>query len=441
MKAWSTFALISGLLVTGTASADEGHFYLFVAKDEAPSQALVESAWKETQKVGSIVSSDESKKRIGAVYPRLFGGTHPEDKSTIEGDLRAGKAAYFASDFDLAEQHLARALTALYASPEVISSSNILSAKLADSAALRYTNALARKQPEAAAREQLQAFVVRFPSMSPSPTEHAPDVLAVYDAVKKQVSSSAGNVVVSVLPLDLERSGTCRMMMNGLEVASLPMPGPLPAPIGEHFIQVRCGLQTSWLQHISVAKGTVAVTVPLRAMVATRADTTSGGLVLVSPTEGDSSALVSAVSNAADFLGAIIVRPAPPAKVEFGRWNANVDAPVTFAAGHSSSTEVTGVTLVQSIAPHKSGSLSPWPFVVAGAGVAALVGGAIANNAYLDDRDAGAQDLDATPSVVLYAVGGALAVTGVVWLVLELTDSNDSAALSPGGPGSVVVHF
>lgn len=446
MNRWSCSALLVALCATAVSSAahaEDGHFYLFVAKDKPPSQELVESAWREGQKLSSCVSADGSKRRIGSAYPRLFGTSRAGDKAAIEGDFKTAKAAYFATDFDLAEMHFARAFDSVYGSPEVVAGSSTLAPRLADSAALRYTNALARKQTEAAAREQLQAFVTRFPTLSPTQTEHAPDVLAAYEQAKQVVVAGAGTLAVNVLPLELDKGGTCRVFLNGIEIGSVPQQGVASVPKGEHFVWVRCGTETSWVQRLTMKDGAIALTIPVRAMMATRADATSGGLVMTSPAEGDSSALVTAVAKSGRFVGAFIVRPQPPSKVDFGRWGEGDEAPTTFMRGNMSDKAITDLTTVREGPPATGNdSLSPWPFVVAGAGVAALIGGGIANMSYLDDRDAGVQDLDATPSLVIYGVGGALLITGVIMFVLDVTDDGDgTASVAPGGPGSLVVKF
>ncbi|MFO0748707.1 MAG: hypothetical protein U1F43_24045 [Myxococcota bacterium] len=424
------------------ARADEGrHFFLFVGKDEAPSQALLESAWREADKVEAVVPVEESKRRIGQAFPRLFGQAAGAEKTAIEADLKAGKEAYFATDFELAEMHLAKALEGAYASPEVLAASASVVARLADAAGLRYANTLARKQPESAARAQLDAFVAKFPTLTPSSNDHSPEVLATWEKVREAVVKGAGDLSVSVLPLELDRSGTCRLLVNGVDVAALPMPGPLHTPIGEQFIQVRCGLQTSWLQRVTIKPGTQSMVVPVRAMVAARGEATSGGLVLVSPEEGDSAALIDAVSRATGLDGAVVARPGAPKRWDFGVWQKDTDAPVLLASGVSNGSSVTDVHVVHA-ASGGSRALSPWPFVVGGAGVATIIGGVVANMSYLDDRDAGKQDLDATPAAVLYGVGGALLVTGVIMLVLDLNDDDpQSAGVHAGGPTSVVVRF
>ncbi|MCC6623961.1 MAG: hypothetical protein IT385_22075 [Deltaproteobacteria bacterium] len=420
------------------ASAEGGRFFLFVAGDEAPSQALVESAWREARKVESFEESAVARERIGRAFPRLFDGTRAVDKKAIEADLRAGKAAYFATEFELAETHLARALAAVDEAPEMLAGAAAIVPQLADAAALRYANARARKLPEAEARAALRDFIARYASLTPSPTEHAADVVELWSRLRAELPM--GSLMVSAVPLELDRSGTCRLLVNGLVVSELPMPGPARLPHGEHLVHVRCGLTASWVQRVTVGASALAIAMPVRAMVAARADHPSGGIVLVSPSEGDSAALVDALAAATGLDGAVVVRPGAPKRVEFGVWRADIDAPTLLAAGTMSPDGITDVRAVQADAG-PARALSPWPFVIAGAGVGALVGGVVTNVGYLDDRDAGVQDLDATPSVVLYGVGGALVATGVVLFILDVTGDDEAAALTVTGPGRVAFRF
>jgi len=423
---------------TSTATAADDRFFLFVSGKDAPSQALYESAWREARSVEPFADAAASKAKIGAVYPRLFEGVASVDRGAIEGDLRAGKAAYFATDFALAETHLARAIDAAMSSPEVLASSAVILGRVADAAALRYANALANKVPEPEARAALREVIVRLPRITPTPTEHAPEVVALWKEIAAGLPQ--GGLVVNVAPLELERSGTCRLFVHGDDLEALPLAGPVRLPQGEHLIQVRCGLQASWLQRVTVGAAPTTIQVPLRAMMAARADLDTGGLVLVSPVEGDSAALVDAVSQAAGFAGAVVVRPGAPRRAEIGVWRPNLDAPTLSAAGTLSPDGISDVRGVSATLERPADPLSPWPFVIAGAGAAALIGGVVTNVGYLDDRDAGVQDLDATPSAVLYGVGGALLLTGVVLFVLDVTDDGPSAVASPR-PGHLAVRF
>jgi len=423
---------------SGTARADGGRFFLFVAGDEAPSQALVESAWSEARKVEAFEEPASARARIGGVFPRLFEGTRAADKSGIEGDIRAGQAAYFATEFELAETHLARAIEAVTRTPELLASAASIVARLGDAAALRYTNALARKVPEAKARAQLVDFLARFPSLAPTPSEHASALVALWSEVR--ASLPLGSLVVSVAPLELERSGTCRLFVNGLAAGDLPLPGPARLPQGEHLVHVRCGLNAGWVQRVELGAAPRSIVMPVRAMVAARADLTSGGLVIVGPSEGDTAALVDAVAAGTGLEGAVVVRPGAPRRAEFGVWRRAIDAPTLLAAGRMSPDGITDVRAVQADA-EPARPLSPWPFVIAGVGVGALVGGVVTNLDYLDQRDAMVQDLDPAPSVALYAIGGALVATGVVLFVLDVTDRDESAAVQVTGPGRLAVRF
>lgn len=434
-------ALSAGLVAAfaGSSHADPRYFFLFIGKDEAPSQTLVESAWREAGKVESVASVEASTEHIGRVFPRLFSGGRAAENVAIDGELDAAKAAYIATDFEEAETHYARVFAGAIESPELLASSPKTASRLADAAVARYSNAIARRQSPAVALKDLESFVAKFPTLTPTNSEHAPDVLATWDRAREGRIAQAGGLVVDVVPLELARSGACHAFVNGVDLATLPSPGPLRVPLGDHYLQVRCGLQASWIQRVTIGSGVRSVVVPVRAMVAARADVASGGIVLVSPEEGDSAALVGAVSAAAGFDGAVVARAGRPRRWEFGVWQPASDAPTLLATGASEGGVVSGV---HAVSGGDGGGLSPWPFVVGGAGIATLAGGVAANLAYLTDRDAGKQDLDPVPAAVLYGIGGALVVTGVVMLVLELGDDGPAALAEPGrGSTMVLVRF
>lgn len=438
----AALSLAALIVQTREAHAGRRYFFLFVGKDEAPAQGLLESAWREADKVEAVAEPERSRELIGKAYPRLFSGARSIDRTTVDNDLKAGKAAYSAADFASADRHFSRVIDAAFESPELLASSPTVVASLADAAALRYSAQVADNKPEAPARAQLVAFLKRFPNLVPRPAEIAPDIIEVWDKVREEVTGGGGTLMVNVLPIELERSGTCRVFVNGVDSGPLPMSGPLKTPTGDQMVHVRCGLQTSWLQRVTTTDGAHSIVVPVRAMVAARAEPTSGGLVIVSPEEGDSAALVDAVSAASGFDGAVVARPGTPRRWDFGVWQPDQDAPSLLASG---TVDGGTVTKVVRVAPGSgsSGGVSPWPFVVAGAGAACIIGGVVANIGYIDDRDAGKQDLDATPAAVLYGVGGALVLGGVIWMIVDLTsdDGGSTAAVRPSGPTSVVVRF
>ena len=90
-------------------------------------------------------------------------------------------------------------------------------------------------------------------------------------------------------------------------------------PRGSHQVQVRCGLQVSWLQRVGVGAAGRALQVPVRAMLAARGDAATGGVVLVAASEGDGAALVHAIAQSAEMQGAVVAL-ASETTVELGAW-------------------------------------------------------------------------------------------------------------------------
>lgn len=433
----------------GTASASEGFFFLLMTS-EPPDQGLVVAAHREATRATPTLPPDEARVRIGAAFPRLFGTSRLVDRNVIEGDLKVARSSHLGGQFQESEDAFARALATVLAQPEALSGQAPLLQRLVDGAALRYTNALARKRPEAEARAQLVEFLRRFPFASPTVSEHPPTVIKVWGEAREAVRLSTGALVVNVHPLELERSGTCRLHVNGAEVVDLPMPGPLALPTGEHVMQVRCGAQASWLQRVELASIPRALRVPVRAMLAARGDIQTGGIVLVDPGERDSAVLVDALSEATGLTGAVVARTAT-AKVEFGRWNAGMSGPTVENVGAIEGTDIVGVKRASTTGPPEGAGGRVWTWVAGGVGLAAVGGAIVTNVLYEDERQAGKPQSELeglqTTSTVLYIAGGALLATSIVLFFVEggSSSGSSSSSFAPGlaspGPGLVEVRF
>ncbi|TNF30191.1 MAG: hypothetical protein EP329_14125 [Deltaproteobacteria bacterium] len=425
-------------LLAAPPALAESRFFLFVTRD-VPSQSLIDSAIGSAQAAGPPVPAETSRERLGRAFPQLFEAPSGE-RATIAAELQAGTAAHYATNFAQAEDHLARAFEIAYARPELLDQSADLVQKLSDAAALRYRNATAATKDVPEARRRFREFVRRFPHAEPTRTEHPPPVYALWEELKAEVLASAGPLMVHVQPLDLERSGSCRLLVNGAEIERMPLAGPIQLPTGPQSLQVVCGLQRSWLQRVDVRREPLTVRVPIRAMLAARAESRSGGLVLTRPEEGDASALVDAVSEAGGFDGAIVVQSASET-VHIGRWERGATAPSIGYTGSFDADGISGVHLYDA----NGGADHTAAFVVGGVGAAALLGGIGLNLGYLAERGSSAPDqgtLDSlqTASIVMYGAGAALLVTGLVLYLVEDGSPSSSAGVS-GGPGGVRVAF
>lgn len=423
------------------AHASEGRFFLLVA-GEAPEEALVKAAYREVHRTEPPLLPEVARARLGGAFPRLFASGRSIEGSALEADLKAARAAHFNGQFAESEAAFARALAAVADEPELIAGQPTLFQRLVDGAALRYTNTRARKRPAKDARAEVEAFLLRFPQASPTPSDHPPDVIGLWSSARTALRASFGALDVSVQPLELERSGTCRLLLNGAEVAELPLPGPFAIPRGEHLVQVRCGAQRGWLQRVTVGAAPVSVRVPVRAMLAARGDVASGGIVLVAPSEGDASALVQAVSDAAELDGAVVARTAV-GRVELGRWDAAMDGPTVDAVGRIEGVEIEGVRAFEP-GGRRDGGGRTWTWVVGGLGLATLGGAVVANVVTADKITAGDPDTEGlkTATVALYVAGGALLATGIILFFVEGDgDGDEGAAAFAPGPGGLVVRF
>lgn len=431
------FAALSLVSGASLAHASEGRFFLLVS-GETPEEALVRSAYREVHRTEPPIPPEVGRERLGRVFPRLFSSGRSIERSALEADLKASRAAHFNGQFAESEAAFSRALAAVAEEPELIASQPALFQRLVDGAATRYSNTRARKRPAKEARAEVEAFLLRFPQASPTPSDHPPDVITLWNSARTALRASFGALTISVQPLELERGGTCRLLLNGAEVAELPLPGPFALPHGEHLIQVRCGPQKGWLQRVAVGAAPLSVRVPVRAMLAARGDAGTGGIVLVAPAEGDASALVQAVSTAAELDGAVVARTAT-GRVELGRWDAAMDGPTVDAVGRIEGAEIEGVRAFEPGGGDDGGRV--WTWVVGGLGVATLGGAVVANVITADKITAGEEDVEGlkTATVALYVAGGALLATSIVLFFVEGGDDEDAAFVP--GPGGVTVRF
>ncbi len=435
--AWCAFA--GGV---GADARAEDRFLLVVTQD-TPSPALVAAAYRGAQAVEATALPDMARERLARAYPRLFAAGKTATRASIDAELKAARDAHYQANFEAAETHFRAAMELAYAEPEILAESARLLQQLTDAAAVRFRNTLARGRPEPEARTELHAFVKRFLTVTPTSADHPPAVIAEWEAGRQAALADPGLMSVSVRPLELERGGGCRLFVNGGEVGTLPLPGPVRVARGEHLVQVQCGLQKGWLQRVRVDEKRVSLVVPVRAMVAARADPDTAGILLVAPEEGDEPALVAAVAEAAGFVGAVAVRAAV-GRMEFGRHAAGSSGATREAVASLIDGNLGAVERVGGRA--REAQFGPWPWVIGAVGVGALATGLALNLIYVDSKDT---DPDAaalrTPSTAMYVTGGVLVATGIVLLVVDAA-SDDGAASARGtrtgaGPGGVAIRF
>lgn len=435
--------LLAALSVVSGASlvhASEGRFFLLVS-NQTPEPQLVKAAYREVHRTEPPLLPEVARERLGQVFPRLFASGRSIDRSALEADLKAARAAHFNGQFTESEAAFMRALNAVAEEPELIAGQGTLFQRLVDGAATRYANSRARKRPVKEARAEVATFLMRFPQASPTASDHPPEIIALWNELRAAQRADFGSLNVSVQPLELERGGTCRLLLNGAEVAELPLPGPFGLPRGEHFVQVRCGPQAGWLERVQVGAAPLSVRVPVRAMLAARGEVTTGGIVLVAPSEGDAGALVQAVSSATGLEGAVVARTAT-GKVELGRWDAAMDGPTVDAVGRIEGVEIEAVRAVEP-GGGEEGSGRLWTWVVGGLGVVTLGGAVVANVITADKITAGEEDVEGlkTATVALYVAGGALIATSIVLFFVEGEGGDGDDATFAPGPGSVTVRF
>jgi hypothetical protein len=436
---------ILGLIVAlgAPAAAAPGRFFL-LETDTPPQAGFAGAAYSEAaSRDEELVTAPEARSRLQRAFPRLFSLGRRVDPTALEAELKAARGAHLSGDFAAAERTYARIFEdALEGAPEWLSASPQVFRALIDGAALRYQNALALKVPPGEALAGVERLLRRFPFVTPSPTAHPPEVMAVWSEVRARVDATAVPFVVNAHPLELERSGECALHFNGVEVASLPMAGPVGLPAGEHLFQVRCGAQVGWLTRVALQDAPVSAVVPVRAMMAARGDVDTSGVLLVDPDEGDAAALIGAISAAAGFQGATVARTAI-ARVEFGSWQAGMSGPTLEGVGTIRGGEIVDVRGVD--VGRQDGRL--WTWVTGGLGLATLGGALAANLVYEHDRKGGATaaELEGTrvASTALYVGAGALLATSVVLYFIE--GAEDEARIGEGtvsfGLGSVRLRF
>lgn len=439
---WVGALVLASMTLGSAARAADGRFFLLVA-DEPPQSALVQSALSEAARITPTLGPEAARARIAEVFPRLFAVARRHDLSAFEADLKAARAAHYNGRYQDSEEAFERALAAALEEPELLEDER-LAQRLVDGAATRYRNTLARKRPRKEARQQIAAFLDRYPLAAPTASDHAPEVIKAWNEVRTEHRETHGTLVVNVLPLELERGGSCRLFVNGAEVAALPQAGPLGVPRGEHLLQVRCGAQASWLQRVTIGAATRSLRVPVRAMLAARGDAATGGVVLVAPADGDAASLVSVLSRASDLAGASVAIAHAPSRVELGRWDADADVPTLLAMGHIEGTRITEVGPFR-VDDADTGSGRVWTWVVGGLGIATLGGAVVANVITADKIKKGEPDTDdlKTATVALYVAGGALLATGVILFFVEGDDEDadsDAVRVVPG-PGGLAVRF
>ena len=457
------------LLGISEQSASAGSRFFVLVADDAPSQRFIRSATKTAAEAGSLVTAERGLEAITGAYPALSPSFVKAKREAIASELKTGTRAHYATRFDQAEAHFAVAFDAVYADPTVIGADEAMLTQLADGTALRYSNTLARGGAEIVARRHLNDFLRRYPTVSPTRADHPPNVIESWDKAVASVNKRTGELMVAVVPLELERSGSCSLHLNGANAGRMPLARPIALPVGEHMMQVHCGFQQSWLQKVSVAKGVVSVKVPLRAMLATRLDVESGGLVIVRPEDSDTRLLIEAVSEASSLDGAIIVEEVI-GRALVGDWTRGARGPSYTKQGTIADDEIGDV------GPYAASSNASdadtdtggrvWTWVAGGLGLA-LVGGGVATNllfnSEVDDYDALRQELGPNDPEVrqrhdevndsalkpltmgLMIGGGALLATSIVLFFVEGADSGSSASTNVGfsssRPGGLSVSF
>ncbi len=437
------FAVLPFGALVGLAWTDahaEGRFFL-IETALPPAPGLVEQAYQESREATrETVSPLGGRARLGRAFPRLFGLGEKMEAAALEAELKAARGAHLDGAFDEAERGFSRVFDAVAGAPEVLSSSPELVKLLTDSAALRYQNLLALRRPSEEAVKVVADFTRRFPFATPSPVSHPPEVIALWQAERARQQRESVPVAVNVHPLEFERGGLCALHVNGAEVATLPMTGPVALPSGEHLMQVRCGSQHGWLTRVVARDVPLALVVPVRAMMAARGEPVTGGIVLVGPGEGDAGALVGFLSQVAGFEGATVARTAV-AKVEFGTWEAGMSGPSVDSVGRLRGAEILDIREVGG-----GSSLGPWPWVLGGIGVASLATAIGLNVAHESDRVDGATATELKglehASVGMYVASGALLATSVVLFLLDAEDNEGVAwrGVKPS-PGGVLVRF
>ena len=192
---------------------------------------------------------------------------------------------------------------------------------------------------------------------------------------------------------------------------------------------------------VELRREPLVVRVPVRAMMAARAEARSGGVVMTAPDQGDPAALIDAICDVTPFDGAVIVQTASEV-VYAGRWEQGAVAPSMDLRGDVDRESIVNVKQYHG---GGDGGGRLWTWVVGGVGLAAIAGGVVANVLYVDEVN-GDNDDDKvsslrTASTALYVAGGALLVTSVILFFVEGDDDPSAASLTTGAPGSLMVRF
>lgn len=410
----------------------------------------MQDAWQGAQGFAPSVSPEVSRKRLGAAFPNLFEAPRPADLGAFEADLKAGVDAHYENALASAEKSLQAAMAFAFAEPAALASaSRDLLTRLADASLIRFRNALRMKTDRARAVAELERFMRRFPGLAITPGDHPPEAENEWKEARKRVLADSGSLTLAVHPVELERSG-CDLLVNGVATERLGG-APVALPRGDYLVQARCGGSASWPQKITVGARPASLTFPVRAMGAARGHPESGGLVLVAPEEGDAAALVAAVSHAAGFEGAAVVRLTKD-RLEVGRQDPGLGAPTREAVarlkggGFQSWQAAGGPPAVTSSEEGRPAGFGPWPWVAGGVGAAGVTAGLVLNLMYVDAHGAGeVESLDGLKSGALvgYIGGGALLATGVVLYLLDASAEAEavSGQAPAGSPGAFTVRF
>ena len=439
----------------GSAAAASGggqsdRFFLFAA-GQTPLGPLVESAFEGAQAFAPTVSADHGRKRLGEAFPRLFAGGSA-DVVAFEAELKAGVDAHYEDRKAEAEKLLADAIALAMRDPELLAGAPAtLATKLADGAVVRYRNALATKgQDKVKALAELDRFVRHFPTLGITVDDHPPQIAEEWKKLRAKALSDSGSLSIGIHPVEYERAGQgCELLVNGASAGRISG-SPVALPRGRYLVKVRCEAGASWVQAATVAGAPTSLTVPVRAMLAARGNPETGGIVLVAANEDDAAALVSAVSQAAGFSGAVVVRTEKD-RLQLGQQVPGAVAPTAEAVARFKGSSVTDWKAVSvasgagEVASADTGSrFGPWPWVVGGAGVAGLATGVVLNLMYQSEFDAGkVENLDSLESLSWtgYIGGGLLLGAGVALFLLDdatPAPAGTSTAVSVGGRGLMV---
>jgi hypothetical protein len=422
----------------GATASAEDRFFVFTSP-QAQLPSLVLTAWQDAQGFVPSVSASDARRRLEDVFPGLFSPAGTTSVARLEADLKAGLDAFYDSKYADAEKRLAEAVAFALAQPESLAAAPAsLGTKLADGAAVRYRNALKMKADKVKALGELERFIRHFPTLGLTLDDHPPEIGEEWQRVRGKILADAGGLAVAVQPSELEAAGAgCELLVNGASAGKVSRTA-VALPTGRYLVKVHCTIGVSWPQIVNVGADTTNLTVPLQAMLATRVDGETGGLVIAGASDEDASALVTAVSRSAGFDGAVVVHAAKD-RLELGRQDAGDAAAAVEVVGRLKNGAIDGWKPVAATVepPDSQGQATRfgiWPWVAGGAGVAGLLVGVGLNVAYENERQSGnLESLDGlkTSSIAGYVAGGLLLATGAALYVLD-----DAAADGPSAAGA-----